>query len=344
MPFKISLFAFLLLLPGCWDEGGLLDNEYPGQVLATISGTLTNPEHVQVSDPVSIAIWWYNANNNPTTELSGVEQEILDQWFSEISDGFFIPFDPPPWELPCDGLPWDGTLQSVYASQRFISQNVVYLANFPIQFEALLFQLPPVSCMCDMQEYGLEGAVAIGGVIAYLDENGNDQYDFGTAQNAPERALASSEAPTNPWDGFSLLKLAYFDPKMQSQAQACSGDWLQFLADPSSLEEGFSILEIRYDLEQDFVESIVHPVETPVDLEMGELDQGRFCNEYVEQIRWHDERPPDPFLIWCDDEPHGRTYLQMDWPENDNPCIDGYEVWGGCLAEGMPTPDDWPCP
>lgn len=145
---------------------GLVDPNYHGQVLTTLRGTLTASGPMASADPVSLAILWVPP--------------------SLINSGW-------PARGSADTIACGDERSSVTTAENvaWVSESVTYQAQFPISFQIPVTSLPPASVRLDLAQAGGQGSWSMGILVAYVDTNGNGQFDL-SRPGAPGDELVAS--------------------------------------------------------------------------------------------------------------------------------------------------------
>ena len=311
----MKVFPWLLagavsILAGCGD--GLVNNEYPGEVLTTLRGTLAAGAGQAVTGPVSLAILWLP----PTIFVS-----------EEFEGGGPVPIGGEEPNPTCDGTP--EPLQT-HVEQgdtiAWVSQSVTYQAQFPINFQIPVTTLPPADVRLDLAEVDGQGTWSIGVLVAYVDGNGNGQYDLGSPGDFPDQLIASSASEA----GANIDVIFYMD----GSYPAGSDFDQQF----GQLPVGFSLLSG----DANSAPTLRAPTD-PIELTVGRNIQGADfnfvgCGRVERRAETNGPIPADAELF-CEAD-----YYYWTAPEvAPEPCVEVERSGWACLDAGTPAPASWPC-
>lgn len=298
------------ILVGCGD--GVVDNQYPGEVLTTLRGTLSAGSGQTVTGPVSLAILWL-----PPTIFSADEQ----------TGGGPIGSGDTPGEPTCTGLPDPTELTAeTVPTIAWVSQSVTYQAQFPINFQIPVTTLPPASVRLDLAEVGGTGTWSMGVLVAYVDGNANGQYDLGTPGNFPDQLLAASATE----EGSDLDVIFYLDGTYPP-----GSDFDQLFG---QLPSGFALLS-----GDTSVGPMARAPTEPIALTVGRNIQGSDfnfvgCAQVERRSETNGTRPADAEL-YCEESSYW-WYAPDTSPE---PCVEVDRSGWACLDAGQPAPASWPC-
>jgi hypothetical protein len=304
------LAGAVTILAGCGE--GLVNNEYPGEVLTTLRGTLAAGSGQQITGPVSLAILWLPPTVFVVEEHSGG---------GPIGIGGDEP-DP-----TCDGTPDPAeTTSETSPTIAWVSQSVTYQAQFPINFQIPVTTLPPADVRLDLAEVGGQGTWSMGVLVAYVDGNGNGQYDLGTPGNLPDQLIAASATG----EGANIDVIFYMDGSYPA-----GSDFDQLFG---QLPQGFTLLSGDTDQAP-----TVRAATDPIELTVGRNVQGRDfnfvgCGQIERRVERNGALPADADLN-C----HESGYFWSAPVEAPAPCVEVDRYGWACLAPETPAPAGYPC-
>jgi hypothetical protein len=118
-----------------------------------------------------------------------------------------------------------------------VTQDVSYQGTFPIQYTFNLYEPPPASAVGTLPQAGPGFQLAIGVILAYLDNNQNGTLDpIGTNGSVVDTILGSSVPDVTNWYGGGAYLIVWASGPIPSQ-------WVSGpLATASGLVEGYQIL------------------------------------------------------------------------------------------------------
>lgn len=314
---KISFSVLLLAVAACGDRG-LVDEDYEGEPLVIIEGSLGVTGATAPSSPISLAIQWVPAVEPPDLPPPGE-------------------FTPPRGPPVCDGTAQPvRTATSLGRENRgWVSQSVTYQAQFPIAFQIPVTTLPPPTARLDLAQLGHSGTLSIGMLVAYVDTNQNGRFDLGQPGQAGDELLAASADV----DGELSQVIVYMDGSIGPRPPPGQDNWVdEFLDYYRGLPLGFSLLGTSGTV------ATPMPVTTPITMNVGDNASGRdelavSCS-YIERRTVRDGPTPSNAEIYC----NGGGYswrLPDAYPE---PCVELVTEGQVCLAAGVTPPPGYPCP
>lgn len=297
---RLALVPLLLATFGC---GGLIDDKYAGQTLATVQGQLKASSGTNVTAPIGMAIFWEGATVPAVPITSGGD-----------------PSEP----LSCAATrqPRDTSFVTNYSS--FVSQAVSYEPHFPIDFSIPVKGVPPKSAQFDLAAMGGgTGVVAFGLVIAFEDANGNGAYDFGTPTRNAERILGTSA--TND----SHTTVVFLDGHLNGRAAAIPGLPADFDT------QGLTL--VRLDQATNTFTS--EPASTPITVAVA---PNTATNELgcssVGIDTFYEATPREGAIITC----MNSTSYTWELAERPTTCMQKVHTGIVCLGNSAP-PANWPC-
>ncbi|MCA9552394.1 MAG: hypothetical protein KC933_20335 [Myxococcales bacterium] len=307
------LAGAVTIFSGCGDD--LVNNKYEGEVLTTIKGTLAAGTGQTVNGPVSLAILWL-----PPTIFVADEQAGGGPIPPRTGDGTGEP--------TCTGIPDPTTLDvDLVDSIAWVTQSVTYQAQFPINFQIPITSLPPANVRLDLADVTEgQGTWSMGVLVAYVDGNGNGQYDPGTPGNLPDQLLAASASQ----EGTSIDVIFYLDGTYPA-----GSDFDQTFG---QIGQGFSLLSGSTSQAP-----MVRAATDPIELALGRNIQGADfnftgCGQVEHRVETNGAIPTDAELF-CYEDGYG-WYAPETSPE---PCVVVEKSGWACLAPGTPAPANWPC-
>jgi len=296
--------VLLLLTFGC---GGLANNQYAGLTLATVQGHLTEPGTTQVEGTIGMTIFWDGATT------PGVPMPASGTGAGTVTGE-------PPLSCPAPAHLHDTTGTASWSS--FVTQSVTYQPHFPVAFSIPITTVPPPSAQLDLTQFGGQGTLSMGIVVAYQDVNGNGAYDFGTPTREPEPILATSLTA----DVHSLI--LFLDGHLNGR--------LEIPGLPAGFDtQGFSVL--TYD--PAVGDLAPGPASTPISLVVGPNTATRDLGcASIQLDTVHDAAPLAGATTSC---LNATGYI---WQLTRSPSTCVQEVHTGvvCLGTSAP-PADWPC-
>lgn len=306
------LAGAVTIFSGCGDD--LVNEKYEGEVLTTIKGTLAAGPGQTVNGPVSLAIMWLPPTIFVADEQSGGGP------IPRISDGGD--------EQACDGIPDPtNTEAELEDSIAWITQSVTYEAQFPINFQIPITSLPPANVRLNLADVTQgQGTWSMGVLVAYVDGNGNGQYDLGTPGNLPDQLLAASAAA----EGSSIDVIFFLDGTYPA-----GSDFDQLLGQGA---QGFSLLSGSTGQAP-----TVRAATDPIELTLGRNVEGADfnftgCGQIEHRIETNGAIPADAELFCYED---GYGWLA---PETSpEPCVVVEKSGWACLTPGTTAPANWPC-
>lgn len=220
-----SAVTMLLVICGC-DDKGLVDQNYQGDPLATVNGSLSI-DAPPGGQKISIAVAWLN-------DSYGEDDVETTPNFVGDEEG----------EVSCDGIPapYQSETYRAPGMTLFALQSAAYEATSLVSFQLPILELPPESARTDLADMNVgEGWVAFGVLIAFLDENGDEKFDAATPETSGDTLLAVSVKETGDieYQGIVVYVNGTFidDPYVQ-----------EFYGDFS---QGFNIQVLEYNLATD---------------------------------------------------------------------------------------------
>ncbi|MDC0713265.1 hypothetical protein POL68_32685 [Stigmatella sp. ncwal1] len=98
---SMGAIAAAMLMMGC-GEGPPVQPDYRGDPLVTLQGQLLLADHVQVDEPVRLALVWYKSSTNPSQPREIVTEDIAYEPSFPIDFTFHLYAPPPPEALTED--------------------------------------------------------------------------------------------------------------------------------------------------------------------------------------------------------------------------------------------------
>ena len=181
---------------GC---GEVLDETSEAPALAVIKARLSGDPSTVSGDAIAFSVMW-----EPPTALTRLECDrgpcsapdtkedyaaVAERNFDYIERFGAIDFVP-----ACDGVFWEGnlTIEEQRKQLEQLESRLVFEPEFPISAAIELLDPPPSEARYALEQQGGRGILAVGRLVAYLDDNANGRFDHGTPDRAPETGLAVS--------------------------------------------------------------------------------------------------------------------------------------------------------
>ncbi len=328
---------------GC---GELLDETSEAPPLAVIKARLSGDPSTVAGDAIAFSVMW-----EPPTALTRLEcdsgacsapdtQEdyaaIAERNFDYVERFGAIDFVP-----ACDGTFWDGnlTIEEQRKQLEQLESRLVFEPTFPISAAIELLDPPPSEAHYALEQQGGSGILAVGRLVAYLDENANGRFDHGTPERAAETGLALSA--DGGWlrtggalEGFTVLyKAGTLNPQRLDAA----------IREPlADLPDGYTVFVHRDGTTQRAVPDEV----MGMTLDSEVRDDWFWCEEtrygWSYQAVASDE--PGSCVFWNP----GLESFQSDWvgpsvSGADSPCSTLLRSSRRCMAypEVTDVPEDW---
>jgi len=209
-----AIAAALIALSAC-GENGLVDKTYQGEPLATVHGSLSIDTPAS-GQKISIAVAWlnYESHDDPSQSLDFVGDD----------EG----------EVACDGTP--APFQTATYRSRgpglWALQSVAYEATSLVSFQLPIMDLPPEAARMDLSYLQLgDGWMAMGLLIAFLDKDGDGEFDVASPETEGDKLLAVS---INESDEYEYEGIVYY-----LNGTLSDEDWVQEAY--SELKQGYNI-------------------------------------------------------------------------------------------------------
>ena len=310
----IGSAALGLTLIACGDsESGLVNEDFPGEPIAKISGEMSATDTSNLNGEVSLALVWYNENFRVN----------------------IVPYPPAPDDFSCNGEPNpERTVDEVVweTPDRWFTQATTFEGSFPLRFEMPLYDLPPTDAMLDIDEAFGTGKLAFARFLVFVDSNGNGVFDPPSPYQTIDRVLALDYS----------MAVIYLDGTLNPDPET---------GEASPIPQGFSIEVVSLDDAGQSVAQYFAPEEgvglaIPADEAERRFAERWTCtslavrNEYGGAI-------PDGFELdelLCDQS--GRDYSQYNLSRIDAldaSCILRRHIRQACITPNAPLPADWPC-
>lgn len=331
------LIATGVTICGC----GLVDEDYAGKPLAVLNGNLRQVDSSADVKDISLAIFWTCSS---TSQFIVTQQGEFD--FSEC--GKFTETAIVPVSDECDGKPFKGETQGRFEDFWDDLQELVrYESVFPIKYQMEITQLPPTKARADLSAQGGHGELAMGSVVAYIDDNDNGEFDFGTPGNIIDRGLAHSAYQDYiPEDGH--IRKTYFIVYLDGTINL-DNVRERYKDVAAQTPEGFSLWFKELNTETMEVNRTVKPIDTLMDLVAEPRVEScrHWCKEHTVYDLYVDTIEDDGSQLICVENESTLLYqIQgIHKPDPDTHCVYHSVTQLACLEDYEPDdiPEDWPC-
>jgi hypothetical protein len=325
----VAWAAFLGLI-ACDDKSGLVDENYKGEPLATVNGTLSisSPEG---GGKISVAVAWLSAEDGGDLYWPDF---IGDEEGEVACDGTPAPYQHEPFRANTTGL--------------WALQAVEYEATSLINFKLPIMELPPESARQDLAEWNNgEGWHATGIIIAFIDKDADGQYDASTPDTVGDTFIAASENLTE--DSEYVASVTYLNGTLSDDAKEFWGH----------LKQGFN-LEIEKENYETGEEEFTSDLEATIDLfppndatlweELVELQ----CSEVEYQVEFNKSFSRDDYsdsFFGCmslavdgSTAEDGPSLISLSWDDGtidpENICV-VHEMEGAVCFSNEELPQEW---
>jgi hypothetical protein len=314
----------------------MVDGNYQPPPLATIDGTLDETGSLPVAGRILLALTWQSSAHS--AEL-----------FAELEGAGPLPgadaptcssLEPP--SRPCDGTPWSGHERCRAYDDLLggLTRTVAFEPLFPAAFSLPIDDLPPAAARYDLARQGGRGTLALGYLVAFVDEDGDGQIRFGTPELPPEPAVANSALQSyQPAPGIARVSyhVAFLDGAVDASRVA---EGLGAIAD---LPVGFSIWRRTEVVDEEgrslAVEHSVEPVETPIELfgYPGVEGLSAWCTELSIERVWLDAHPGAGSQFLCTAGPDAIRCERLTTTAACSQLEERYELSTSCVEPPPPA-------